>query len=745
MKTIDLIGKIFAGCTLLAFTGCVREFKDPAKVTLRVPQTWQSKTEAQNVEGTLMYIAVNIRGEGITGVIPWVWTREEKSGSETEKPPSQITIDVPTGPRRLIQYVGVYELNDKRVQFTYADTLRDLPNGDVAVTIQAKEIYSPTDDHILAGRYLTDATSGPTDLLTGSLKILKDYSSLGSAPPDVDLLKYGMFNGWFKTLIFKGVPLTWKTSQGTPIFDGVELDSAEFNANENVKVMRVSIPRHKIAWPDSAGKVDMNSVYEDGAQEIIYGLFGGGVEKSNFKKVCYTSGRENDLTIPGLYSTDLVDSDKDGIVDNEPGARLRWDDQSCSATSPSGGAACRKGGLAFSQDTVGCKPEDSDHIKMQHENLGRGFDGALGFNGPFKVQGEAMFGEYVSSIFDGQKFSLFWSYISPEVKKSLGGVSIYYKNAAEHFSGGGAGDQTCEKIAVKAGYTHLVDAAVSSDESVAGSYVWEKSSGSYDTKFILCPFARDPKTGLNLYFPELVASHQVRGPANRLSVAVDKAGGTAYFTGLCYPVRVELKDTAGQPTVALQDLPYTLTAAPLVGSPSPALFYTQPGCGGAGAESATGTIAAGQSGMTLYVVPSDPGSVSVQATAESGTTKLSGSAEGIVQQSLLSLTYLRTLSDGTIELQVSLYVSEGGVTMAITDRNFISPITVTLGLKSCQNCGLALTSPGSSSQSLTLSLSATQITHPFFLQIPAGTQSGPVTIEATSKGVTAGTWSDQVQ
>lgn len=728
MKAMGLIGKIFAGCTLLALVGCVRQFKDPAKVTLRVPQTWQSKTEAQNVEGTLMYIAVNIRGEGITGVIPWVWTREEKSGSEPEQAPSQITIDVPAGPRRLIQYVGVYELNDKSVQFTYADTLRDLPNGDVAVTIQAKEIYGPTDDHILAGRYLTDATSGPTDLLTGSLKILKHDSSLGSAPPDVDLLRIGMFNGWFKTLIFKGVPLTWKTSQGTPVFDGVELDSAEFNAND--KVMRVSIPRHKIAWPESEGKVAMTSVYEDGAQEIIYGLFGAGVEKSNFKKVCYTSGSGSNLTIPGLYSMELADTSPsgalDGFADNEPGARLRWDDRSCSDTSPSGGAACRKGGLAFSQDTVGCKPEDSDHIKMQHENLGRGFDGALGFNGPFRVQGEAMFGEYVSSVFDGQKFSLFWSYISPEVKKSLGGVSIYYKNAAEHFSGGGAGDQTCEKIAVKAGYTHLVDAAVSSDESVVGSYVWEKSSGSSDTKFILCPFARDPKTGLNLYFPELVASHQVRGPANRLSVAVDKAGGTAYFTGLCYPVRVELKDTAGQPTVALQDSSYTLTAAPLVGIPSPALFYTQPGCGGAGAERATGTIAAGQSGVTLYVVPRYAGPVSVLAQPDKGA--LVESIPVSVQQSALSLTGQQLNGSITYKMLVGLYQSN--LTTAMSNIDFISPINVKIEIVNCSECQLALTENGPPSQSLTLSLSANQIHQPFYLAVPTG--NSPVQNQATS-------------
>lgn len=743
MKAMGLIGKIFAGCALLVLTGCVREFKDPARVTLRVPQTWQSKTEAQNSTGNLMYIAVNIRGEGITGVIPWVWTRQETSGSEPERAPSQITIDVPAGPRRIIQYVGVYELNNKRIQFTYADTLRDLPNGDVAVVMQAQEIYTPTDDHMLAGRYLTDATSGPTDLLTGSLKILKQDSSLDIAPPDVDLLKYGIFNGWFKVLIFKGVPLTWKTSQGKPLFDGVELDSAEFNAN--ARVVRVSIPEHKLAWPEGEGRVRMDSVHQEGGQEIIYGLFGSGVEQSNLTRVCYASGGPN-VTIPGLYSIDLADTypvgKLDGLADNELSTRLRWDDISCpgpTSETPSSLAVCRKGGMPFSQDPGSCKPEIADHIKLQHENLGRGNDASLGFNGPFKVQGESMFGEYVSSVFDGKKLSLFWSYISPEVKKSLAGVSIYYKNAAEHFSGGGAGDQTCEKMAANAGYTHLVDAAISTDESVAGSYVWEKSSGSYDTKFILCPFARDPKTGFNLYFPELVASHQVRGPAQSLWIRVDRVGSTAYFTGLCYPVRVELKDKSDQPTVATEPSSFTLTASNAAGGTSAAVFYTQPGCNSSaqvGSTEVTGTITVGQSGVTFYAVPIAAGPVSVQAEPTSGPTMSRGTAVGDVQQSVLRVTGEQLNGSNTYSMSVGLY--ETNLMIAMSNINFISPINVKIELVNCSNCRLALTSNAPSSQSLTISLSATQIQQGFFLEIPTGISEVQVQATALAPGVRLG-------
>ena len=177
---------------------------------------------------------------------------------------------------------------------------------------------------------------------------------------------------------------------------------------------------------------------------------------------------------------------------------------------------------------------------------------------------------------------------------------------------------------------------------------------------------------------------------------------------------------------AIRDSSYTLTAAPLVGIPSPALFYTQPGCGGAGAERATGTIAAGQSGVTLYVVPRYAGPVSVLAQPDKGA--LVESIPVSVQQSALSLTGQQLNGSITYKMLVGLYQSN--LTTAMSNIDFISPINVKIEIVNCSECQLALTENGPPSQSLTLSLSANQIHQPFYLAVPTG--NSPVQIQATS-------------
>ncbi len=579
MKKVGRIMKVLAVPLVLLLAGCVRNLQEPAKITLKVPATWQGKNSTQGGEGELIYAVINVRGEGIPGgLIFWNWLADSLKHNQTN-PLSSITIEVPSGPNRTIQYVGVYRRMDEtqgaRYLLIYGDTLLDeLPSGDVPVTIKANELLdaegggsSEVQLDILAGRYLNGENSGPTTVLTGSLYIPAAKSSLKKEPPPVDMFKVGMFDGWFKTLLFPRAQLTWRTASGEVVADKVSSESLGILSTTQNRA-KFLIPKHYRPTPNSTA-FSLSS-----AQQVSLGWFGQ-TSLLGEKYICYVSGLPSSLIVPGLFASATSTSS------------LPWDSTSC--TSQPAMAVCPTGGARVSEtqqtDCSNYGREGVDYLRPVHRSFGHEFDSILAFNGPFKLREEEILsGRVILASYDSsaQKYTVTWQYVSAAAATALGGVSVYAKSTSEitrHDAGQIAEGMNCDERAKLIGYAHLGDASPTDGTADRGSFVWQASPVDPDMKFVLCPFTR--KAGEDKkYFPSFVSSESIEltNVLVNLNYQIFDVNETVMntpitqpFENTCYKIELTLASSAPQSsnyTYKLQAFNGTW------GSTSASIFYT---------------------------------------------------------------------------------------------------------------------------------------------------------------------------
>jgi len=274
-------------------TACTRDIENTtARLRFQTDQSLSySKVEGLAVDYRLAHIVINIRGSGIPDVIVWDWDGER--GKDCCDPaPVEVNIEAPSGPGRLIQYVGVYKnILGNGLLTTYADALVDLASGDQAVTLVASQYGEASGkEAVISGQYVTSLVGGIPVGPTGKIDVLFVPPN---GRPDMTVSKGGILNGWFQIFAIDGIPFKYRVSNNTEKFllQGVsfqELASAPAKASE----IQVSTPSEYIV--DYGGT---SPAYPRKSGGLFLGFYGPAVD-STFV-VCYP----DDTTLNSIYKT----------------------------------------------------------------------------------------------------------------------------------------------------------------------------------------------------------------------------------------------------------------------------------------------------------------------------------------------------------------------------------------------------------------------------------------------------------
>lgn len=279
---------------LILVTGCTRTVENDAKVSLSIPST-MNKVGAMSVPSgfDLRHIVVNVHGPQLR-----VFTWDANCGHNcTATPPAVINMEVPSGPGRVIQYLGAYEneTTGAMIMF-YGDKKVDLQAGDSTVSIDVAQYGNiSAGQGNIAGQYVTsfDGVANVGRGPTAKLDVVFTPSS--SAPPMV-IEPAEMFNGWINAFSLKGIPIQYrfrgtqeflKDSAGIPItFD--RLSTASDAAGDTL-VRFVSPNTFFVSDGGGGGRREQHG------GEYIMGFFGPAAVPG--AKACYTTT----ASLPNLW------------------------------------------------------------------------------------------------------------------------------------------------------------------------------------------------------------------------------------------------------------------------------------------------------------------------------------------------------------------------------------------------------------------------------------------------------------
>lgn len=267
---------IFRGLLILtavaASLGCTRDFKKVSTVRLNAG-SYGSMAGALSVSGALEHIAVNVRGPGMD-IKTYSW-----DGHDGAPPPAVISMEVPAGPGRLIQFLGVFKDDtDPQYpykQFSYGSVIQDLQPGAQNVNISAEIINIGASEAHIAGQYVMyDGASAGTGVYGPTVKLAEEFLAVPEDPPMI--VGYSeMFNGWFQAFGMMGVPIQYRrldngqilTDDGTTSGIPLDVDYADMNSY-NDEVLHVTVP---YAYERSCGG---GSCDPGDPQELYLGFFG---------------------------------------------------------------------------------------------------------------------------------------------------------------------------------------------------------------------------------------------------------------------------------------------------------------------------------------------------------------------------------------------------------------------------------------------------------------------------------------
>jgi uncharacterized delta-60 repeat protein len=247
----------------------------------------------------LMHVVINVSGAGISAPIVFNFDAEEQCRGCAVVPPLPEIITLPTlaaGSGRLIQVLGVYSdstSGSPMGALYYGDNSGALVNFDkpevsVEIPVSLKASGNLRGGSLI-GRYLTDATTGPS----GSFEIRY-------APPSTPALVIDrgfIANGWFQSFLLDSVPLDLVLAGTNQIlFSGVSLSGL------GSKISGSSTQMAKIDIPDHFNVIRNSGVP---AESVILGFFGPGATQQT---VCSPSTftftklmQATDHTQPLLY------------------------------------------------------------------------------------------------------------------------------------------------------------------------------------------------------------------------------------------------------------------------------------------------------------------------------------------------------------------------------------------------------------------------------------------------------------
>lgn len=343
--------KIFMGLALF-MVGCTREMASQSSVTLSVP----SQKVGSLVTGPqLTRMVVNIRGSGIPGgMMTYIW--DGKSSNGISAPPQEISLEVPSGPDRLIQYLGIYEDSSSATQpmtFRYGKALKSLAPGPQDVEILASVINTTGGRSAnVAGQYmLYDGIASGPGVFGPTTKVALEALPDPNDPPMV--VDYGeMFNGWMIGVAIEGVPTQYRLLEPNVLLGDLSYDV--LNAVTTTSRMfhaRVAPHFRYDSW---------NASFEDQEGGDLFLGFFGPYAGAVTRKVHYSNGA---FTIPDLYKTPTTSDPLYWMTAGE----AEWIKHG-ESTGPTGTAYV-------------------DYLEFVPERLRNGLRDSSGFRGPFAQLG----------------------------------------------------------------------------------------------------------------------------------------------------------------------------------------------------------------------------------------------------------------------------------------------------------------------------------------------------------------------
>ncbi len=285
-----------------ALIGCTRDV-ETTQVTLPIPSSQKVSSLAANTARS--HIFINISGPGIEDKIIRTWSdkcglnciRNNPAYSGTA--PDSITIQVPSGEDRLVQYLEIWTHNDTKGSFySYGDNDGDLATlspGDQTITITT--VQTPLPDagapdsglkqNLITGQYVNGAlggtgTFGPQGtLINGYGHGYTDRVNVIFKPTNsTQTMTVGyseIFNGWFNFTAFDGVELEYQLAS-----TGLALNINYKDLSQEIALGAVPLSRDlamsKYINPGfywGRGHIDSNIRTKSVGGDIIFGFFGG--------------------------------------------------------------------------------------------------------------------------------------------------------------------------------------------------------------------------------------------------------------------------------------------------------------------------------------------------------------------------------------------------------------------------------------------------------------------------------------
>jgi hypothetical protein len=387
IKTMKAV--IFMASVLLAF-GCTRNSSDKANLVLDL-----GSTKFTSDSSILSSVTVTISGPGISPVI----SQKFGSNSSGQQPvPAEISLEVPNGKSRLIQFMGVYVNTQTGAKhIIYGDKTQNLSPGLNEVKLVVTPYGASSVEGLITGRYIRSDGSAPTG------KIAWKFDPNNGSPP-MTIEAFEMFAGYFSVYAFDNVKTSYEfIADGEPIFTNVNINSTVFAASK--ERVHVSVGSHYNE------QFTGNSVFyaPQNSKKIVYGFFGPGSEG---KQACWFDS--NRPFVGRLFS------------DSTGASPIAW--LGSQGVNSVGVMRPTAGGVANSANSSCLYPDLENYIGLDPQKIAAGIESDLLFSGgPFEEIG--INGELVD-LTSSESNSVISFQFRPGLfgsQKSISGVEFFYR------------------------------------------------------------------------------------------------------------------------------------------------------------------------------------------------------------------------------------------------------------------------------------------------------------------------------
>ncbi|MCB0377430.1 MAG: hypothetical protein KDD33_02970 [Bdellovibrionales bacterium] len=449
----------------------------------------QSKVQAQSLG--LTYVAVNIRqGSKSSKPIATFSADAEDSGwSATED--IEISFDeLPSG-ATFIQFMGAYEIAGGGMDFAYAMQELDLEPGDNVASLVAHFVASSTRQATIAGRYLTDVSSGPTGTLVMEFQPPND-------DPVMEIQKNEIFNGWFRIFALESstAGLRYRVEESGEILFGGPVNVSDFDSKVSQKVVHAHKPLTYSSYGDE----------EREAEEVFLGFFAAEGVTLPSQFACYSSLDEGILNV-------FVDAAKTQLLVFDADAVAPSLDEKLYVSG--GGELSSYSDYYFSANCNDAQVSAGNAIRLYHHQLSSGIEGMTGIQGPFlAAYPHQPYDHFSKTSYDsvGNSVSIEWTYLPGINSTIIGGASLYYSfHSGDDFHVDDEDGIPCDEVAESAGFTFLDE---TTSNSLTGLSVPDMtSSNMHNVKFLVCPYKEE--NGERRYYASGLEVHGIndRGSA----------------------------------------------------------------------------------------------------------------------------------------------------------------------------------------------------------------------------------------